>query len=393
MRVLVITKIFPNALEPLSNPFNRQQFAALARLDQVEVLATIPWFPGARAFARDSTAGRLGAVPREDRIDGLTVHHPRFLYVPKIGHALAGPLYAASLARAVLRRRGQVDVVLGSWAYPDGFAAVVLARLIGVPAVIKLHGTDMNLVAHMAGPRAGLRWALPRASRVVAVSRPLAEAAVALGVPRERIDVVENGVDRELFHPRPRAQARAELGQATGDRCVLYVGRLEPRKGVLDLIAAVERLGRADLKLVLLGDGPLRDACEAAARRLSGRLLVAGARPLPEVALWMAAADAVALPSHAEGMPNVVLEALSCGRRVVGTRVGGIPDLIDGPQLGELVAPRDVAALAAALARAVDTPYDAEAVAAAGGRSGWNESAARLHEVLLRATGGLRRVA
>src|SRR5580693_6828761 len=127
MRVLILTKIFPNSVEPLSSPFNRQQFAQLARLCEVQILATIPWFPGARAAARWSTAGRLSDVPGKERINDIDVQHPRFAFVPGFP-GLSGPLYAASLLPTALQHRGRVDVVLGSWAYPDGFAAVVLAE-------------------------------------------------------------------------------------------------------------------------------------------------------------------------------------------------------------------------------------------------------------------------
>src|SRR5581483_11182783 len=137
MRVLVVTKIFPNAVEPDSNPFNRQQFAALGKLCDVEVMATIPWYPGAGLFRRWSAAGRLQAVPSEERIEGLAVHHPRTLFVPRYGHAISALLYTASLAPSVLARNRRVDVVLGSWAYPDGAAAIGLARLLGVPSVVK----------------------------------------------------------------------------------------------------------------------------------------------------------------------------------------------------------------------------------------------------------------
>lgn len=381
MRVLIITKIYPNAREPLSSPFNRQQFAALARRCEVEVLATIPWFPGRR---------RLADVPRHEVIDGLPVGHPRFLYVPRLP-ALTGPLYAASLLPAVLRRRGRFDVVLGSWAYPDGCAAIALARALGVPAVVKLHGSDMNVVATLRGPRAHLRFALPRAARVVAVSRALADAAAALGVARDRIDVVQNGVDATLFHLRPRAAARAALGHGGDDRTwLLYVGRLEHSKGIGDLLAAFETLAptRPRLALALVGDGGARAECDALAARLgSDRVIVAGARPLAEVPAWMAACDVLTLPSWNEGTPNVILEALACGRRVVATRVGGIPDLIDRPALGELVAAKDPLALAGALGRAADLPYDPAAVAATGARGGWDESAGHLHDTLQRAVG------
>ncbi len=388
MRVLIVTRLFPNATDPFFSPFNRQQFAALAKRCDVSVLASIPWFPGARLFARWSAAGRLVDVPREERIEGLPVVHPRYLHVPRLGTNAAGALYAASLAREVLRRRGQHDVVLGSWAFPDGVGAVALAKLLGVPAVVKVHGSDMNVLAEMPAVARNLRWALPRARRVVAVSRPLGDVVASFGVPRDRIDIVPNGVDAELFRPRDRTGARAELGHA-GDarRWLVYVGRLREDKGVLDLLEAFSLLARrrTDVRLAIVGDGEARAACDrAAAGWLGDRILVAGPRPLEEVPRWLAASDALVLPSWAEGTPNVVLEALACGRRVVATRVGGTPDLIAGPELGELVPARAPAVLAEALGRAVDTPYDPSAVARAGARGGWGDSARRL-EASLRA--------
>ncbi|HTM46919.1 MAG TPA: glycosyltransferase family 4 protein, partial [Polyangiaceae bacterium] len=73
MRALILTKIFPNRIEPLSSPFNRQQFRELATFCDLEILAAIPWFPGAKVFSRWSRAGRLFQVPSQDRIDGLVV--------------------------------------------------------------------------------------------------------------------------------------------------------------------------------------------------------------------------------------------------------------------------------------------------------------------------------
>ncbi|HEY0252037.1 MAG TPA: glycosyltransferase, partial [Kofleriaceae bacterium] len=206
MRVLAITKIFPNALEPLSAPFNRQQFAALREHCDLEVLATIPWFPGAGLISKWSSAGKLSAVPHAETIAGIPVRHPRTLFVPRLAHVTWGPLYAASLAPQILRYRGKVDIVLGSWAYPDGFAAILIAKLLGVPAVVKLHGSDINQNAQLPGPRKLLEWALPQAAHVVAVSKALAEEVKQLGVTR--VSIVMNSVDSELFKPSDRAAAR-----------------------------------------------------------------------------------------------------------------------------------------------------------------------------------------
>jgi glycosyltransferase involved in cell wall biosynthesis len=388
MRVLILTKIFPNRLEPLSAPFNRRQFAALSRLCDVEVLATIPWFPGASAFGRWSSAGRLTTVPEHECIDGVLVQHPRFAFVPKFGSAIAGPLYAASLARAALARSGRVDVVLGSWAYPDGFAAVVLADMLGVPAVIKLHGSDMNVVARWRAPRRYLEWALPRAARVVAVSRQLAAAAAALGAAPERIDVVPNGVDRQEFKPRDRGEARAHLGLPESGKMVLFVGHLTEPKGAGDLIRAFALAGEAlrDTRLVMVGDGEGSAACRVLAAGLGERVSFVGAEPHERIPLWLAACDALALPSWNEGMPNVVLEALACGRAVVASNVGGIPDVLDGYPHA-LVPPREPAALALALERVLRSDYEPSAVAERLARPDWEGSARLLHQSLLAALG------
>lgn len=384
MRVLVVTKIFPNAAEPLSAPFNRQQFAALARHCQiVDVLATIPTFPGARWLARWSSAGRLAAVPERATVDGLPVRHLRTLFVPRLGHGTWGPLYIASIAPYLARYRGAVDVVLSSWAYPDGFAGVLAAKLLGVPAVVKLHGSDINVNAKLPGPRRQLAWALPRAARVVAVSNPLADEVAALGVDRARIALVRNGVDASLFAPGDRAAARAALGLPAAAPTVVYVGNLKAAKGVLDLIAAWPAVAaaRPDARLVIVGGGDEKAAVAAAAAG-DPRIVAAGPRPLAEIPTYYAAADLLTLPSWAEGTPNVVLEALASGRRVVASAVGGIPDLIDDPLLGELVPARQPAALADALIRALATPYDPQAVAARGARGGWDASARALADVL-----------
>nr|HEX4312925.1 glycosyltransferase family 4 protein [Kofleriaceae bacterium] len=388
MRVLAVTKIFPNAAEPLSAPFNRQQFAALAKLCELEVLATIPWFPGAGLISRWSSAGKLARVPKRETIEGIDVAHPRTLFVPRLAHVTWGPLYAASLAPQLHRYRGRVDVVLGSWAYPDGFAAVIAAKLLRVPCVVKLHGSDVNVIAKLPGPRALTSWALPRAARVVAVSRALGDEVVALGVARENVRIVMNGVDADLFHPRDRAAARRELGLPADAPIALYVGNLKEEKGVLDLAAAWPAVARdvPGAQLAMVGGGPMREHVE---QRLAGApgATLHGPKPLPEVPTWMAACDVLVLPSHVEGTPNVVLEALASGRRVVGSAVGGVPDLLTRPELGALVPANAPDALAAALATALRTPYDPQVTASLGARGGWAASAQALRAVLQEAIG------
>jgi glycosyltransferase involved in cell wall biosynthesis len=366
--------------------YNRLQCVALSRLCDVDVRAVIPWFPGASVLGRWSSAGRCARVPAQEIVDGLTVRHPRILFVPKFGAAFAPELYLASLWPGLRALRGKVDVVLGCWAFPDGVAAIRLARMLGAASVVKVHGSDLNVLARQEPFHGILTRSLPQVGRLVAVSRPLGDRAIELGVPAGRVEIVRNGLDRDVFWIRDRAAMRAELGIAREGRWILYVGGLHLTKGVGDLLEAFDRLAPAypDLRLALVGAGPEAALVRRAVERHPGRVVMAGALPAEGVARWMGACDVVTLPSWNEGTPNVLLEAFASGRRVVATRVGGIPDVVDSPELGTLVEARDVPALADALAQAAHASYEPEPLRATA-PYGWPESAARLLDVLMAA--------
>ena len=385
MRVLVMTRLFPNRLEPLWAPYNRQQFGALGRRAEVEVLSTVPWFPGAGLFPT-SMAGRLVGVPDEDTIEGLHVRHPRYVRLPKWGHGVAGALYAASLMPLLLRERHRYDVILAAWAYPDAVAAVILGKALDLPVAVKLHGSDLNVLAETPSIGMNLRWAFPRADRVLAVSRPLAEKAIALGARPERTTLLKDGVDTELFYLRDRTDERKQLGLPTDGKLALFVGNLYKEKGAGDIVDAFEQLAprRPDLTLCIAGQGPLKASLDERAARIGPQLKILGPRPHAEVAKLLGAADVLTLPSWNEGTPSVLLEALASGRPVVMTPVGGIPDVVDRPVFGELVPVRDPVALAAALDRVTSTPHDAAEIAKQSGLKDWAVSAADLeHELAL----------
>lgn len=397
LRVLCLTRIFPNRVEPLSCPFQRQQIAALSRQCEVEVLAAIPYHPGVSLVGERTRPGRLAAVPDEEEIDGVHVTHPRAPYLPGAGSILApvnAPLYLGGLLPHLASLRGRFDVVLGAWLYPDAVAAAALARLLGLPYVVKAHGTDINVVGQWRSVRPIIRATLRAASAAIGVSRPMVDALVALGASPDRAELVQNGVDRTIFKPGDKLAARRELGLPEQGRIITFVGRVGAQKGVNELVQALDQVaaagGNDPTTLVLVGDGPDRRAIEEAAAgrpESAGRIVIAGARPLSEVARFVTAGDVLALPSYAEGTPNVVLEALAAGRPVVGTSVGGIPDVITEGRTGFIVPPRDVPALAKALSESLARPWDPK-VFEEDGPPSWEESAAKLHRLLERAAFG-----
>jgi glycosyltransferase involved in cell wall biosynthesis len=362
MRILAVTNLYPNPLQPYRGAFNRLQLRELAVRHDVRVIAPIAWTDELRARRRGAEALPPG---RQVRRDGLLVEHPRYLFTPRVLRGCYGRFYAWS-ARAAFQRalaEFRPDLVFAAWAYPDGWAAVRLGHRAGLPVVVKVHGSDVLLVADYPRRRRPTAAALCEADGVVAVSRDLARRVEALGAETGRVRVVYDGVDPALFHPGPAREARARLGLDPGAAVVLFVGNLVPLKAPGAVVEACARLAGKlpNLHAYLIGHGELRADLEkqAAAPGVADRFHLVGPLPQEQLPDWYRAADVLVLPSHSEGVPCVLLEALACATPFVASRVGGIPEVAAlGPS--RLVPPGDGAALAAAVAEMLAAPGPAD---------------------------------
>lgn len=291
MRVLVVTTSYPRPGLEFSGRFVAE---AVERLRAAEVQVDVL---GPASYRHFGLAGDIGVMPAMRR------------------RPWAGPLLVASLTRAVRRAARDADLVHAHW-LPTA-AAAYFAR---VPYVVTLHGTDVAL-AHRA-PRLARRL-LRGAREVIAVSNALAEEARALGA--NGVTVIPNGIE---LPPEP--------GEEENPAYVLYAGRLAPEKGIEELAAATE-----GLRLVVAGDGPLRRLVPSAL----------GFVPRPQFERILAGATVVVCPSRREGFGVACAEAMSYGRAVVASDVGGLRDLVRDGETGLVVPPRDPAALRAAIDR------------------------------------------
>jgi glycosyltransferase involved in cell wall biosynthesis len=251
------------------------------------------------------------------------------------------------------------------------------ARVLGLPCVIGALGSDVHLRSGLAAWLTGR--AIRNADGVLTVSEAMREAAVqAFAAERSRVHTIVNGFNTGVFGLTQRAPARCRLGLAQEDRLIVYVGRLVPAKGLRELVEAFTSLQAevAGCRLALVGDGPMRGELQAliADARLALRITLTGGLPPQGVADWLGASDVLTLPSWSEGYPNVVVEALACGRPVVATDVGGTREIVREDN-GILVPPRDVGALRAALAGALARRWDHAAIAA-GMKRTWDDVAA-----------------
>jgi glycosyltransferase involved in cell wall biosynthesis len=213
------------------------------------------------------------------------------------------------------------------------------------------------------------RWTLPSATRVITVCAAFADELIRNGVRTEDIDVCHNSITpgRRVTSEEQRT-LKNRLVVAPDERVVLSVGRLSLEKGHSDLLEALGMLRELDselkFKLVIVGDGPERARLEGMTReqKLTQRVLFVG--HVEDVAPYYAIADALALPSHSEGSPNVLLEAMAGGLPIVATNVGGVPEIAVDGKSGLLVPPQNPRLFAAALHRLLTSPSLARALAA-----------------------------
>ena len=377
--VVTLSALFPGAARPQAGLFVRERMFRVARRLPLTVVSPVPWFPG-QGLVRLLRPGYRPMPPRLEVQDGIEVHHPRFLALPAVGRWLDGwsmALACLPLLRR-LRRQRRLEVLDAHFGYPDGFAAVWLARRLGVPVTITLRGTEVPLSRTRLRGRL-LRRALRRADRLFAVSGSLAALARRLGADPARVTVVPNGVDAGRFRPEDRAAARRRFGLPEEAPVLVTVGGLCERKGFHRVIECLPALARRFPGLRYLavggpspeGDWGPRLRALAASLGVDGRVRFTG--PLPPDALrWaLSAGDVFVLASRNEGWANVLLEAMACGLPVVATDVGGNREVVCRPELGIVVPFGDGAALEAALAEALSRRWDRAAIRAHAEANGW----------------------
>jgi len=385
-RLLSLATLYPAPGRPGFGRFVARQMQALSARGDWDVTVINPvGLPPVRI----GRYAALAAIPRIEHEAGVTVHHPRFMLIP----ALSGRINPALIARAVmplatrLHTETPFDLVDAQFFYPDGPAAMRIARALGVPLAIKARGSDIHVWQGQPGALPQMRAAAQAASAVLSVSAALGRDMAALGLGEEKLHVHYTGLDHTRFAPLPRDVARAQAATLPGledlgdGPLVLSVGALLPVKGH-DLAIAAMALLPADVNLAIVGTGPLEESLRAAAEQagLSHRVRFLGNVGHDRLPGLLSAASAMVLISQSEGLANAWIEALACGTPIVVPDVGGAQEVVTTPAAGRIVA-REPAKIAAALADLIARPPAQDAVAACAARFSWEANAAALAEI------------
>jgi len=380
LRLAVVTSYFPIRDQPHRGHSAYQTLRQLQRWLEIEVFCPFSaypsWFmPRNFLYVRPDP----GYSPTD-----MTVHYIEYPALPLLSRPVNGTVSSRYLLPYL--KRFKPNAILNYCIYPEGYAAISAAKKLRIPVILGAIGSDVNRIPdRLTGQLT--RKALREAALVLTVSQHLRDQVIRLGAASDRTRVVKNGCDSSLFHLSDRTDARVELKLDPNTLLIVFVGSIVPAKGVRELLDAVIHLvpSHPNLQLACIGEGILRDELEKRVVQagIDRHVRFPGLCNSARVARWIAAANVFCLPSYAEGCPNVVIEALACGRPVVATEVGGIPELVDS-ESGVLVPPRNPEALAAALRAALVQPWD-EAAISRKFRRGWDQVACETYDTCLEA--------
>lgn len=373
LRILTLTTLYPNTAMPAHGVFVETRLRHLVGtgLIDAQVVAPVPWVPSLLKY--HPRYRKMAAAPPAEKRHGMSVSHPRYVALPKIGMTLAPYALERAFLAGISEQKidlRQIDLIDAHYFYPDGVAAARVARRFNKRLVISGRGTDLNLVPRHTLPRRMIQWAAGQADALITVCAALKEPLVALGVPDARISVLRNGVDLQRFRPHDPAECRRQLG--VKGTVLLSVGLLVERKGHHLIIEAMPKL--PGVTLLIAGDGEDRDRLPALARRLgvADRVRFLGPVANDRLAPLYSAADALVLASSREGWANVLLESMACGTPVIATRVWGTPEVVTEPAAGVLIEERSAAGIVAAVHRQISATPDRAATRAYAERFSWD---------------------
>lgn len=336
MKIILLSNLFPNPIERFRGMFNWHIANHLSTLgNDVKVVSPLPYFPAVPILKFMDKWYKFSQIPSEAVFGEINAYYPKYPIIPRISESFHAYLMMPFLYRALktIQRNFGIDVVNAHYLYPDGVAACQVCRILKIPVVLSALGSDVNVLAQNKGISRQIVNALTRCSAITAVSDDLALNIRKFGISDRNIHVLRNGVDLSLFTLLDRKYERKKASVSDEDKIILFVGRLSPEKGIDYLLKAVMQLKTKwpKIRVFLVGGGPDLMRLKELQKSLDITELVhfIGEQTPSEICRWLGISDVLCLPSIREGCPNVILESFAAGRPVVGSNVGGIPEMID----------------------------------------------------------------
>jgi len=373
--LLILTPTYPNIDNSfIVGIFVKYQVAELKKYFK-KIIVIAPLFCSFRYLKKDHLC-------TDYSYDNVVVYYPRCFYIPifwlsKI--TIDNRLHVVK--RTIENHHLRFDLIHAHFTWPSGYIGVRLKEKYGKPVITTIHesGDWFDQEIEMDHPLINAAWS--GADALIRVNR---KDVPVLQHYNKCVYAIPNGFS-PAFHPVDTAVARERLSLSVDHKIIFTLGYLVKRKGFNYLIDAIERVScqRDDVLCYIGGAGLERGSLQGQIDRLhlGEKVRLLGSVPEDQLTLWMNACDIFVLPSLNEGNPTVMFEALGCGKPFVGTRVGGVPEVITSDEYGLLVEPANPEDLVEKILIALDREWDKVKILAYAKQFTWEKIAREIMDV------------
>lgn len=358
IRVLVLSHMYPKNKKSISSIFIKQQLKSLIKQHcQIKVISPVPYVP--KLLRTNLRRKEYSLAPEAIFIDGIPIYCPRYICAP--GSWFHG-ISCYTIYYGIIKKVKKVieefkPHILHTYTItPDGYVGLMLKKKYKFPVICSLLGSDINVYPNYWPLTLNLtKKAISNMDQLISVSQSLKSIAENIALPKREIKIVYMGcnINKFINNKESRKNIREKLGIFPKEVVLLFVGSLLKQKGIFDLLEAFNQTYKKykNLRLIFVGKGFAYNEMVYKLNELQfkNKIYIVGEKSHNKIPDWLNASDIFVFPSHSEGLPNAVIEAMACGKPVIATKVGGIPEAVQDGKSGILIEKGDIKALSNAI--------------------------------------------
>jgi glycosyltransferase involved in cell wall biosynthesis len=349
-------------VEILAKSFNK--IYVLVRHQPLSELGNIIPLPYFKNRAKYSKKYSIDLTDIPDNVEVIPVS---FFYLPhKNIYLNAGPRHAKNVIKTIEKHDIDFDLIHAHFAWSAGYAGVKVSEKYQKPLVVTGHGYDLyKLPLRSQRFKRAIKDVLSKADQILTVSDKNKEHILNMGIKND-VKVFPNGYTKELFYYKDQKECRKKLGLPIDRDIIFTIGHLEVQKGYEYLVKALKIVKKTspNILCIHIGAGSLEGQIKELARELGveSNITFLGRKPHDTLVDYFGASDFFVSSSLVEGNPTVMFETLGCGKPFIGTKVGGVPEIIKSNEYGLLTEAKDVEGLAENIIKALDRDWDEEKI-------------------------------
>jgi glycosyltransferase involved in cell wall biosynthesis len=384
--LLIISDRYPHEKDTISSSFVKSQVDCMAKyFDKIYVISLTPNVPKClSSFSFMNPRWQRDAFAKNYRYNNIRVYFAKHFTLPfDFSRKKRGDTAFEMVDKIIKDEQIEFSFIHAHFIYPSGYVGAKLKVKYNIPLIITGHGHDVYDMPFKSPEwMAKIKNILGFSDHIITPSKSNYDKLMQIGIPSDKVSVIPNGYDSDIFKRHSVNDARSKLNIPADRRIILSVGNLEPEKGQRYLVEAMGIVSkrRTDIVCFIVGSGGGKKELIGLINRLEVNNFVklVGSKPHDEIPIWMNSCDIFVLPSLKESFGIVQIEAMACGKPVVAARNGGSEEIVIEDKLGILVEPKDPEGLLRAILEALEAEWDAGYIREYAKRFTWERIAERM---------------